>query len=91
MGLKSYKPNTPSLRNMVTSDFSEVTRATPEKSLTKGKKSTGGRNNLRALFSGLYHGNCTGSIFKGRGRLAPVVFDPHSVDTQLRGKARGRI
>ncbi|MCM8538505.1 MAG: 50S ribosomal protein L2 [Lentisphaeraceae bacterium] len=45
MGLKSYKPNTPSLRNMVTSDYSEVTRATSEKSLTKGKKSTGGRNN----------------------------------------------
>jgi len=45
MGLKSYKPNTPSLRNMVTLDFSEVTRTSPEKSLTKGKKSTGGRNN----------------------------------------------
>ena len=45
MGLKSYKPTTPSLRNMVTSDYSEVTRSTSEKSLTKGKKSTGGRNN----------------------------------------------
>ena len=45
MGLKSYKPNTPSLRNMVTLDFSEVTRTSPEKSLTRGKKSTGGRNN----------------------------------------------
>ena len=45
MGLKSYKPNTPSLRNMVTLDFSEVTRSTPEKSLTVGKRSTGGRNN----------------------------------------------
>ena len=45
MGLKTYKPNTPSLRNMVTLDFSEVTRSAPEKSLTKGKTSTGGRNN----------------------------------------------
>jgi large subunit ribosomal protein L2 len=30
---------------MVSSDYSEVTRSTSEKSLTKGKKSTGGRNN----------------------------------------------
>jgi len=30
---------------MVTPDFSEITRSTPEKSLTRGKKSTGGRNN----------------------------------------------
>jgi large subunit ribosomal protein L2 len=45
MGLKSYKPTTPSLRNMVTSDYSELTRTTSEKSLTSGKKSTGGRNN----------------------------------------------
>jgi len=45
MGLKTYRPTTPSRRNMVTTDFSEVTRSTPEKSLTKGKKSTGGRNN----------------------------------------------
>ena len=45
MGLKTYKPNTPSLRQMTTSDFAEVTRNRPEKSLTSGKKSTGGRNN----------------------------------------------
>ena len=31
---------------MVVSDFAELTRRTPEKSLTVGKRSTGGRNNL---------------------------------------------
>ena len=31
---------------MSVSDFSEITRSTPEKSLTEGKRSTGGRNNL---------------------------------------------
>ena len=46
MGLKKYKPTTPSMRNMVTLDFAEITRTTPEKSLTRGKRSTGGRNNL---------------------------------------------
>ena len=41
---KSFKPRTPSLRNMTVPDFDELTRSTPEKSLVKGKKSTGGRN-----------------------------------------------
>lgn len=31
---------------MTVSDFAEITASAPEKSLTKGKKSTGGRNNL---------------------------------------------
>ncbi len=45
MPLKSYKPTTPSRRHMTVSDFAELTRSKPEKSLTRGKKSTGGRNN----------------------------------------------
>ncbi len=46
MGIKSYKPTTPSRRNMTVSDYSEITSTTPEKSLVVGTKSTGGRNNL---------------------------------------------
>ena len=46
MAIKSYNPTTPSRRNMTVSDFAEITVTAPEKSLTKGKKSTGGRNNL---------------------------------------------
>ncbi len=45
MALKSYKPTSPSRRNMTVSDFAEITASSPEKSLTKGKRSTGGRNN----------------------------------------------
>lgn len=45
MPVKKYKPNTPGTRGMSVSDFAEITKATPEKSLTQGKKSTGGRNN----------------------------------------------
>ncbi len=45
MAIKSYKPTTPSLRNMVTVIDEQITRSSAEKSLTKGKKSTGGRNN----------------------------------------------
>ncbi|MCX7661337.1 MAG: 50S ribosomal protein L2, partial [Candidatus Omnitrophica bacterium] len=33
MGLKKFKPTTPSRRWMVLSDFSEITKEEPEKSL----------------------------------------------------------
>ena len=42
---KSYKPTTPSRRFITTPDFSDLTRSKPEKSLTLGKRKSGGRNN----------------------------------------------
>ena len=45
MGIKTYNPYTPSRRNMTGSDFSEITKKTPEKSLLASKKKTAGRNN----------------------------------------------
>ena len=45
MPLKKFKPTTPTLRFRVTSDFSEITKAEPEKSLLRPKRRTGGRNN----------------------------------------------
>ena len=44
MGMKHFKPYTPSRRNMTVSDFSEVTKKTPEKSLLAKKKKNAGRN-----------------------------------------------
>ena len=44
MPLKSHKPTTPSRRHMVLSDFSEITKSSPERSLLKGQKSKAGRN-----------------------------------------------
>ncbi|MDX2050615.1 MAG: 50S ribosomal protein L2 [Rickettsiaceae bacterium] len=46
MALISHKPVTQSTRNYVKLDRSELWSGKPMKSLTKGKKSTGGRNNL---------------------------------------------
>lgn len=46
MAIKKYKPTSPGRRQMAVSDFAEITRTTPEKSLVVGKRSTGGRNNL---------------------------------------------
>ncbi len=45
MPIKTYRPITKSLRGSSVVDYSELTRETPEKSLTKGKSGTGGRNN----------------------------------------------
>ncbi|MBQ3281858.1 MAG: 50S ribosomal protein L2 [Eubacterium sp.] len=45
MGIKKYTAYTPSRRNMTGSDFSEVTKKTPEKSLVESLKKNAGRNN----------------------------------------------
>ncbi|MDR1735606.1 MAG: 50S ribosomal protein L2 [Oscillospiraceae bacterium] len=44
MGIKTYRPTTPSRRHMTVSDFSEITKFTPEKSLLAKKSKTAGRN-----------------------------------------------
>jgi large subunit ribosomal protein L2 len=46
MALKSFKPITPSLRQLVIVDRSELYKGKPVKALTEGKSSSGGRNNL---------------------------------------------
>jgi len=45
MALKRFKPTSPGRRQMIISDFSEITKREPEKSLTVPLKKTGGRNN----------------------------------------------
>ena len=45
MGIKTYNPYTPSRRQMSGSDFSEITKTTPEKSLIYSLKKNAGRNN----------------------------------------------
>ena len=44
MGMKHFRPITPSLRNMTVSTFDEITKKTPEKSLLTTKKKNAGRN-----------------------------------------------
>ncbi len=45
MSIRSYKPTTPSRRNMTNSTFEEITASTPEKSLLVSLNKSGGRNN----------------------------------------------
>ncbi|MBT8042038.1 MAG: 50S ribosomal protein L2 [Kiritimatiellales bacterium] len=44
MPLKAHKPTTPSRRHMVLSDFADITKKSPERSLVKPMKSKAGRN-----------------------------------------------
>lgn len=45
MGVKRYRPYTPSRRHMSVSDFAEITKSAPEKSLVVHIKTHSGRNN----------------------------------------------
>jgi large subunit ribosomal protein L2 len=51
MGTKKFNPTTPSRRFLSNSDFAEVTTDSPEKSLVKATKRTGGRNNRGRITS----------------------------------------
>jgi len=44
MGVKTYKPVTPSRRTMISSDFKEITSTVPDKKLLVFLKKSGGRN-----------------------------------------------
>jgi large subunit ribosomal protein L2 len=57
MGIKSFKPTSPARRYYSVSDFVEITKTEPERSLLEHQHSTGGRN---------HHGRIT-SRFRGGG------------------------
>ncbi len=46
MGIKRFKPTTPSRRTLTVSDFAEITKTTPEKALTIPHPEKAGRNNM---------------------------------------------
>ncbi|MFB2975542.1 50S ribosomal protein L2 [Microseira sp. BLCC-F43] len=51
MGTRSYRPYTPSTRQAVVSDFNEITKSEPEKSLVKSVHRAKGRNNRGVITS----------------------------------------
>lgn len=51
MGIRSYRPYTPGTRQASVSDFSEITKSKPEKSLTTYKHDQKGRNNRGVITS----------------------------------------
>src|SRR3712207_4379227 len=73
MALKTFKPVTPGLRQLVIVDRSELYKGKPVKALTEGKSSSGGRNNLGRVtvrFRGGGHKRTLRNVdFKRRARL----------------------
>lgn len=51
MGTRSYRPYTPSTRQVTISDFAEITKSEPERSLTKTVHRVKGRNNRGVITS----------------------------------------
>jgi large subunit ribosomal protein L2 len=86
MALKTYKPVTPSQRQLVTVDRSALYRGKPVKALTEGKHSSGGRNNngrITVRFRGGGHKKTYRQIdFKRRkfdapARVERIEYDPN--------------
>ena len=86
MALKSYNPVTPSQRQLVLVDHSGLHRGAPVKTLTKGKTSTGGRNNhgrTTLRFRGGGHKRAYRTIdfkrqkFDAPARVERIEYDPN--------------
>lgn len=86
MGIKKYKPTTPSRRQMTVMTFEEITKKVPERSLTAPLKKTGGRNvrgKLTVRHRGGGHKRLYRIIdFKRRkdnvpARVAAIEYDPN--------------
>ena len=77
MALKHYNPITPSTRQLVLVDRSELYKGKPVKALTEGKSSAGGRNNVGRItvrFRGGGHKKSYRLVdFKRRGKLGMVA------------------
>jgi large subunit ribosomal protein L2 len=87
MALKTFNPITPSLRQLVIVDRSELYKGKPVKSLTEGKRASGGRNNagrITVRFRGGGHKQAYRYVdFKRRGRMGDaatverIEYDPN--------------
>ncbi len=87
MALKTFKPVTPGMRQLVLVDRSELYKGKPVKALTEGKIGTGGRNNLgrvTARFRGGGHKRALRNVdFRRRDNLGlpatveRIEYDPN--------------
>lgn len=86
MPIKSFRPYTPSRRTMQMSDFSDITKTSPEKKLTKGMRKHGGRNNTGMVMVRHHGGGHRRSYrtidfkrekFGVPARVAAIEYDPN--------------
>ncbi len=86
MGIRKLKPTTPGSRFATRNDFAEITKSTPEKSLTVALRKSGGRNNsgrITIRHRGGGHRRRYRLIdfkrdkFGIEGRVASIEYDPN--------------
>ncbi len=86
MGIKKYKPTTPSMRHTTLLNFEEITTSKPEKSLIAKKSASGGRNSqghMTMRYLGGGHKQRYRIIdfkrdkFEIEGKVATVEYDPN--------------
>ena len=78
MPQKTYKPTSPGIRAQSHPSFDEITKTRPEKSLTKGKRSTGGRNNRGRITSRFMGGG-----HKRRHRQVDFRREKHGISAKV--------
>src|SRR5512139_2275815 len=79
MPVKTFRPLTPSTRYLAYSDYSDITKAKPEKSLVETRKRTGGRNAYgRVTARGIGGGN------KQKIRLVDFKRNKHGVEATVK-------
>ena len=86
MGIRAYRPYTPGTRQSTVSDFAEITRSEPEKSLTKFKHRKKGRNN-RGVITSRRRGGGHKRLYRVidfrrdkhdiPAKVAEIEYDPH--------------
>ncbi|MEI6379869.1 MAG: 50S ribosomal protein L2 [Cyanobacteriota bacterium ELA615] len=86
MGIRTFRPYTPGTRQAIVSDFQEITKAEPEKSLTKYKHNQKGRNN-RGVITSRHRGGGHKQLYRAvdfrrnkfnvPAKVAAIEYDPH--------------
>lgn len=78
MGLKKYRPRTPSLRHTTLLNFEEITKSEPERSLLRPKKNNAGRNSAGRIT--VRH---RGGGHKRRYRVIDFRRDKHGIPAKV--------
>jgi large subunit ribosomal protein L2 len=86
MGIRTFRPITPGTRQAAISDFAEITKDKPEKSLTKNKHAKEGRNN-RGVVTSRHRGGGHKQLYRTvdfrrdkrdiPAKVAAIEYDPH--------------
>jgi len=87
MGIKNYKPTSPGRRGMSISEFSDVTRSKPERSLVEGRVNKSGGRNVNGRITSWHRGGGHKRRFRRidfrrekvgiPARVAAIEYDPN--------------